>query len=139
MKSNRIAALSLLALALLISVPSTFAQNLVKAKVPFDFKVGNRAMPAGTYVISSVSQSAISIASREEHAGALAVVRSEYATRDQSPKLVFHKYGNQYFLAQIWTGSGNAGMQLPESKLEKELLASNHGAIAEEEIVIALN
>jgi len=139
MKSNRIATLGLLALALLISVPSIFAQELVRAKVPFDFKVGNTAMPAGSYTISSVSQSAISISNRQEHAGVLAVVRSEYANKDQSPKLVFHKYGDQYFLAQIWTGSGNAGKQLPESKLEKELLASNHGAIAEEEIVIALN
>jgi len=139
MKSNRIVTLGLLALALLISVPSIFAQELVRAKVPFDFKVGNTAMPAGSYTISSVSQSAISISNRQEHAGVLAVVRSEYANKDQSPKLVFHKYGDQYFLAQIWTGSGNAGKQLPESKLEKELLASNHGAIAEEEIVIALN
>src|SRR6516225_10570553 len=98
MKSNRIATLGLLALALLISVPSIFAQELVRAKVPFDFKVGNTAMPAGSYTISSVSQSAISISNRQEHAGVLAVVRSEYANKDQSPKLVFHKYGDQYFL-----------------------------------------
>lgn len=139
MKSNRFATLSLLALALLVGVPSTFAQIKAKANVPFDFKVGKSVLSAGSYQVASVSANAISITSRDAHAGVLSMVRTEYAGKNQSPKLVFHKYGDQYFLAQIWDGSGNAGMQLPESKLEKELQASNHGAIAAEEIVVALN
>ena len=145
MKSNRIATLSLLALALLVSVPSTFAQTHVKANadVPFAFKVGNSALPAGSYTVSSIASSAISIASRESHADVITLVRTEYASKDQSPKLVFHKCGDQYFLAQIWDGSGKAGLQLPQSNLEKELqketLASNQGAGAEEYVVIALN
>ena len=36
-------------------------------------------------------------------------------------KLVFHRVGNQYFLAEIWRSSDTEGMIVPTSKQEKEL------------------
>jgi hypothetical protein len=40
-------------------------------------------------------------------------------------KLVIDKVGDRYFLRQIWTSVHGQGLQLPESKLEKEVQASN--------------
>jgi hypothetical protein len=37
----------------------------------------------------------------------------------QEPKLVFHRYGNQYFLSQIWTTSESR--DFPMSRAEREL------------------
>ena len=52
-------------------------------------------------------------------------------------KLVFEKYGNEYFLAQIWDGQSHTGIAFPESKREKELqIASN--ASQPEAVVIAM-
>ena len=38
--------------------------------------------------------------------------------------LVFHRYGNRYFLYQIWVEGNNRGRELPRTPSEKEL-ASN--------------
>jgi hypothetical protein len=143
MKSSRIATLSLLALALLVITSSAFAQTRSTANVPFAFTIGNRALPAGSYDLSPIAPKVILIRSNESGVGVIALVRTEYAGKDQGPKLVFHKCGNQYFLAQIWDGSGRAGMEVPESNREKELrkesLASNHAGGAEETVTVALN
>ncbi|MGA2150110.1 MAG: hypothetical protein ABSH49_34725 [Bryobacteraceae bacterium] len=40
------------------------------------------------------------------------------------PVLVFHRVGQEYFLAQIWAGGGPTGRALPPSPLEKELAQS---------------
>ena len=36
-------------------------------------------------------------------------------------KLVFHRYGDQYFLAQIWTEGNNRGSELPKTEREPEV------------------
>jgi hypothetical protein len=36
-------------------------------------------------------------------------------------KLVFHRYGSQYFLTQIWTAGNARGKELPESGREREV------------------
>jgi hypothetical protein len=41
-----------------------------------------------------------------------------------STKLVFHRYGDRYFLYQIWVAGEDRGRELPTTRVEKEL-ASN--------------
>ena len=36
-------------------------------------------------------------------------------------RLVFHRYGEEYFLAEIWTGDGPNGRAVTRSPREKEL------------------
>lgn len=36
-------------------------------------------------------------------------------------KLVFNRYGNQYFLSQIWVKGATLGRQLPKTSREKEV------------------
>jgi hypothetical protein len=52
--------------------------------------------------------------------------------------MLFHKYGNTYFLAEILGESGVSGMQLPETDREKELRASNVGFASDEVVMVAL-
>jgi hypothetical protein len=42
-----------------------------------------------------------------------------------SSALVFHRYGDRYFLSQIWVQGEELGRELPMTKPEKELRASN--------------
>jgi hypothetical protein len=35
--------------------------------------------------------------------------------------LIFHRYGDQYFLSSIVDGSLNTGVEIPTSRIEKEL------------------
>jgi len=58
-------------------------------------------------------------------------------TGPQEPKLVFHRYGNQYFLSQIWTTS--AIRNIPMSRMERELKKTAAAARQmQTEIVLAM-
>ena len=130
MNRNLIRVLTIGTLLLLVSIPNTFAQTTVRATVPFPFMVGKTEVPAGTYTIDSISHSVISIRDRSTGRGVLTLVSPERpGSNDNTPKLVFNKYGDRYFLSQVSRGFGSNVMQLPTSKLEKELrIASAHSA-----------
>ena len=138
MNRNLIRVLTIGTLLLLVSIPNTYAQTTLKATVPFPFMVGKTEVPAGTYTIDSISHSVISIRDRSTGRGVLTLVSPERpGSNDGTPKLVFNKYGDRYFLSQVSRGFGSNVMQLPTSKLEKELrIASAHSA-SEQKMIAA--
>ena len=87
--------------------------------------------------ISSVSDSVIAIKDHDTGKGVLTFFRPEWAGgTDGTPRLVFNKYGSKYFLSQVLRGLGSAVMQLPSSKLERELrIASTRGKPEQKAIV----
>jgi hypothetical protein len=121
MTRNIVGILTILAISLVIGLPNTYAQNAVTATVPFAFTVGGSDMAAGTYSISPVSDTVIAIRDHNTGKSVMSLTRREWAGSDGTPKLVFHKYGNKYFLSQVSRGFGSAPMQLPTSKQEREL------------------
>lgn len=130
--------LAILTLSLSIIIPSTSAQTIAKATVPFHFTVGQKEMPAGNYVISSVSDSAIVIMDRNKGASAISLFRSEQPTSNNgTAKLVFHKYGDKYYLSQVARGFGGNVIQLPTSKQEKEAQIQNARQDSPTEVVVA--
>jgi len=138
MKRNSIGILTTVAFLLSISVLSTYAQTTAKAAVPFAFTVGHTEMPAGTYMISPVSPSVITIRDADTGKAILSFVRLERAgSKDGTPKLVFSKYGSRYFLSQVSRGYGSDVMQLPTSKLERELQIANAGSATEQKTIVA--
>ena len=126
-------ALVLLAVALVVNVN---AQQKARADVPFDFNSGHKVLPAATYEISEVTASAMSIRDSKGDA-ALFVFGPADAKYAMHNKLVFHHYGDRYFLYQVWDADGN-GIQLRESKLEREQAVAQHKDSAPQEVVIAL-
>jgi hypothetical protein len=145
MKRNLIAVLSLVAMSVLLTATGAYAQSFAKANVPFEFKVGNAQLPAGTYEIKvdNASSGAILIENDETSASALSSARREFP-RSTNAKLVFHRVGNQYFLAEVWRSSDAEGMIVPtckqEKQLEKELqTASGNLGGYYQEIVVALD
>jgi hypothetical protein len=108
-----------------IAAGQCYAQHLsLKADIPFAFQVGNRTMPAGEYGIQRALAENPSLQRiRRTDSGANAVAQTVlmYAKDGKSePALVFHKYGNSYFLSEIWTGEAQ-GRKLYQSDREKEL------------------
>jgi len=53
-------------------------------------------------------------------------------------RLVFNRYGDQYFLAQVWTQSDITGLEIPRSRSERTLLAGAHDQRTPERVAIAL-
>ena len=69
----------------------------LRANVPFRFTVGNNALPAGAYQLVMGDQ-VVRITNGDDQAGIVGLSSRKDATGQ--PKLVFHKYGDQYFLAE---------------------------------------
>ncbi len=136
MKRNVIVALTMVALSLLTI--SSFAQNKVKADVPFAFRVGNVSLPAGSYTVRPAADHAFLLQNGDAGSAILSTYRNDERLKASAPKMVFHKYGDTYILVEIWDASGTEGMVIPETKLEKELRASNSAPASGELVVVAM-
>ena len=99
---NRISAISLLTIGSLASCAGAIAQQpAMKANIPFNFTVGNTWMPAGEYTISAPMREVLEFQSAD-HAHIATVVSAESHDESNSgSKLVFEKYGNEYFLHRV--------------------------------------
>lgn len=123
------------ALALVTAVASAKAQGRTRASVPFDFIVGDKTLPAGDYNVTAINAAgdALRISSRDAKASA-ARLTMPLSGSSEKAKLVFHRYGQSYFLAEVWPGSGSEGRRLTKAKqeraMEKEMskIASVHGS-----------
>ncbi len=121
MKFNSIAQSSLMVLSLLLTAAGAHAQSAARANVPFAFKVGTTQMPAGTYSIQNGHGSNIvGVRNTQTGVSALAMGRPE-APSKKTDKLIFHRYGSQYFLTAILGSKGSDAVVFPASKQEKEL------------------
>lgn len=113
-------------LGLLLAAGSAFAQTInLRANVPFKFIVNKETMPAGQYSIKSLGDSAgrtlfISSSDQSEKTTVIANGVEDRAASKQT-KLVFLRYGDRYFLSQIWVEGNSSGHQLPKSPREAEV------------------
>jgi hypothetical protein len=125
---KRLTTLSKVMMFALIAAAAANAQlsSPIRVKIPFDFTVRNQTLPAGEYTISRVQgisdTNILSISNVNTFA---TVVYSTHQVNVATPAnraaLVFHKYGEQYFLAQIWSSDEKEGNELAETSHERTL------------------
>jgi len=127
MKSTTVVAFAVCLLASFAVVGTVSAQDhAARATVPFGFNVGDKWVPAGTYTITSTSETrsnVISIRDKDRTIALWSLVQPD-SRRLNADKLVFTKYGDQYFLHEILCSSCGMNVLLPGSKHEK--LARRH-------------
>jgi len=88
--------------------------------VPFDFQIGSTRLAAGTYILSNPQHVLLSI--QGQAGSTLALSQSELSIiPSKISKVVFHRYGKQYFLREVWLRDGNEYLTCPESKAEREI------------------
>jgi len=131
---QRFTMLVLLTLVLATAAVSANAQstaNRVVANVPFEFSVGYKTLPAGEYSVEAIlsAGNGLLIKSSDGKISALRLSDSTRQIKEQSQaRMVFHRYGERYFLAEVWNGVDQTGRRLTESQeeraLESGLLAS---------------
>ena len=97
----------------------------IKTQVPFNFVANGKRMPAGECTIQIIvnGRTALSFSSGKQHAFA-SPIADKSVDGSKKTALVFHRYGDRYFLARI-TRAGGTGYELPASKSESELRAGN--------------
>jgi hypothetical protein len=104
---------------------------VLKADIPFPFVVANQTLPAGRYEVSNLGEQAIRIVNSQKQ-GALVLTSSLSGRAPESTgKLVFYRYQDSYFLAQVWGTGSAAGKAIYKSSAEKELQwKGNRGELA---------
>jgi hypothetical protein len=121
MNNSKIRVLALFGLIATVGSTSAMAQPRIPFTVPFGFTVGAKAFAAGEYNVQEVASNIVLIQSLDGHGAMITMCRPGDGKKTDKPVLLFHQYGNRYFLSEFrYSGRGSA---LPISAGEKELLA----------------
>lgn len=120
-------ALALSGLLVLLTFSSALGQSDRQTiiHIPFNFSVGEKAFPAGKYVIARVwkDKDIVWLIQRKDNVGkAMLLTRPVRANEtQQETRLVFHQYGDLYFLTAFWTAGDATGREIQMSDREKAL------------------
>ena len=127
----------------LLAAVSGYAQTTreMRITVPFQFGIHDQVMPAGDYLVSQVRTNGLTTfavqSAEDRHA---VYFLGNAISRNDLPgpsSAVFHRYGTSYFLADIWWGGRFAsGVDVPESKTEREL--ANTASLSRPDQVVLL-
>jgi hypothetical protein len=123
MKKRALVMAGLIAITILASTRVARAQDPMMVKVPFDFVVGNSTLPAGEYSVKiSETNNALLLVNRTDSTASVIITTNPAEAREiqTDSKLVFNRYGDRYFLSQVWSAGFSHGRQLRKSTREKE-------------------
>lgn len=109
----------------------------LQAAVPFTFSAGDTTFAAGTYTVERTAGSHSPLMIRSAAGGVLFLAQpGEKTVKGKSTRLVFHRYGNRYYLRQVWF-NGTNGYNVPETTDERET-AGRTGQRAQAPSVVTL-
>ena len=104
----------------------------LEVNIPFQFHAGNAKLPAGEYRIHMLDSSDLSImeiSNKDGSASALFQVQETDAkATPNKDELIFNKYGNRYFLADVFEVGSSSGSRVLESQYEKRVSAQTKEA-----------
>ena len=134
-------------LALMIAVPARAQMpgTSMRANIPFDFMVRGTMLPAGNYEIRRISDEPAGLLIRninDKHDHAM--FETEPVESSQAPnnsEVVFHRYGDTYFLSEVLTAGEQTGRELPPTREERQLrreMASNSNNAEPQTVTVAI-
>ena len=102
----------------------------IRFETPFAFHVGERMLPAGAYG-ARWNSGGYTIVTANNDNGKRGVVLGNVGgltlngKAPAAPTMVFNKYGNSYFLSQMWHGDRSDGITMLKSRAEHEQVTAN--------------
>jgi hypothetical protein len=135
---KHIIATTLLAVASLMAHRDASAQDKLQVTVPFEFTVGQNLLPAGTYEINFVQPQAVELSNQAKHINVFAVLTSKDDVRESPDKMIFNRYGNQYFLNEIHGGYGQSARKVSVSKREQRLRLEEASLVTQQKTLVAM-
>ncbi len=123
MKKQALRIFTMVSFLTVFAVASAYAntEGRMKVSIPFAFTLGDKTLPAGQYTVERNQLIPELLIVRSVDSDAIA---TGFTSRLQTPttltqaKLVFRRYGNQYFLAQVWRMS-SGGVTFRKSRAER--------------------
>jgi hypothetical protein len=115
----------LLAVVAAATVYAQMPGTALRATIPFDFSVRGKIFPAGDYEIRRITDDPGGlIISNVNDMHERAMFGTEPVEARKIPgrgEIVFHRYGDSYFLSEVFTGGEQAGRELLPSRQERTL------------------
>ena len=130
----------MLALAFVAATQIVRAQEPLIANIPFAFTAGNMTLPAGEYRVEKMPLNSVMLLIRSTDGSVAKIVPTNGAQANglqAQSKLIFHRYGNRYFLSQVWVEGYAHGRELPESAKEKELALTARNETPDQVTIVA--
>ena len=134
-----------------VCAPATVSAQIpgtaIRVSIPFDFNVRGKVLPQGEYMIKRVSDRPdvleIQNVGRLDHEKAVFTTEAFSVRRAPGKgEIIFHKYGDEYFLSRVLAGGEQTGRELPLSRqertLKRETVGSYH-ASQPETVTLAAN
>jgi hypothetical protein len=119
--------LLVLVFALAIYPAKAHAQIIgdLRVKIPFQLHAGNAKLPAGEYRIRVLDDSDLTVMEISSVDGATsALFQVQGAEANSEPaksELIFNKYGNRYFLLELFDAGNPSGNEVVKSRYEKRM------------------
>jgi len=112
-----------------LAATAGYSQSTLVGTIPFEFHVGKSVLPAGEYELTpGLSPQILRIRSASGNTSVMTlVIAAETLHAPKECKLVFNRYGNTYFLSQVWRAANNRGIELPKTKAEREVARNASG------------
>jgi len=120
----------LLTLAAGLAVTTLASAEKVEANIPFEFSVGKAVLPPGTYEFdTNVAPGVLRVRSADWQKAVMIITHGVAERKgSEARKIVFHRYGETYFLSKVLYGVG-IGRGLQETPREKELAANQAASV----------
>src|SRR5262245_2195366 len=132
MKNQVLKALSLASLVFALMAPTVSANisEPIKVNIPFAFTVRNKTLPAGAYRVSNLTSEMLQIQSADcKQVDTFQTNHMQAGLTPGRAKLSFRRYGDRYFLVQVWTPW--EGYELARSRAERELIKNQANRLAQ--------
>jgi hypothetical protein len=131
--------LTVLALTIVVvaGVQAQTSRSLI-AEIPFEFKAGDTALNRGRYELRVINpssdQTVVKITALDSKQSVLLRMSPVVRTSKDVAKLIFNRYGDQYFLAEAWTAS-DLHFGVSESRAERSARKQLAGVLRSTETV----
>jgi len=140
MKKRILVMASLLVLCSFAATQVARAQEPMTVNIPFAFTAGDAALPAGEYRVQKMdgNGAVLLIRCSGPTAAAFVVTNATGGGKQQEQsKLIFNRYGDHYFLTQVWNAGYSSGRELRKTQQEKEIALSAKLETHDQVILIA--
>src|SRR5215212_5795584 len=119
----------LVVMTMIAAGTSAKAQSLeykLTANIPFDFSVADKKFQAGEYSVGRASVSngdmVVQVRSADGHENISRITVPVISrTLTNKASLVFHRYGDEYFLFQVWPSGSTTGRTFLKSRGERDV------------------
>jgi hypothetical protein len=96
-------------------------RDLGTLNIPFSFRIEKQELPSGTYQLKLTPDKVLLLQGSNGETHRIAVHLSSSQKSPQTGYVIFRRYGEIYFLGQVWQGGNNTALECYLTPVEKQI------------------